>query len=48
MSLGSPNSAILSSAAIRGHDEEIPACVPVVRQPGEAKTSDHMSSIGSR
>ena len=25
-----------------------PASVPVVRQPGEAKTSVHMSSIGSR
>ena len=32
----------------RRRDEEIPRLVPVVRQPGEAKTSDHMSSIGSR
>ena len=31
-----------------GTTTKFPACVPVVRQPGEANTSVHMSSIGNR
>ena len=45
--LGSLNSSI---AAVQpgGVTRKLPACVPVVRQPGEANTSVHMSSIGRR
>ena len=42
------NQALKSGLQPAGVSRKVPALVPVVRQPGDAKTSVHMSSIGSR
>ena len=52
VSFGSLNSSLSRSLKSGRHPGgttmKLPAAVPVVRQPGEANTSVHMSSIGSR